>query len=298
MRVLFVLLTFTLALAGCSGGQLLNGLASSSDHEMAANLIYDREHNLRADLYSPLKAQNAPVIVFFYGGRWTEGAKEDFRFVGQSLASKGYVTVIPDLRKYPDVRFPDFVTDAALAVRWTRDNIAQYGGSGQRLFVMGHSSGAHVAAMLALDERYLKAAGGSRTWLRGMIGLAGPYDFLPIVDPTLRDVFGPPDRFEQSQPIMFTDGRNPPLLLMASEDDRVVDIKNTRNLSRAVSKAGGPVETVIYPKMSHDLMLGSIGPVLRNRSDVLANIDSFVHRWADKPYSNNAALSIETRPLE
>lgn len=284
--------------SACSGTQVLNAFASE-DTETATNLVYDQRKNLRLDVYAPQGAQYAPVVVFFHAGRWSEGSKDEYLFVGQALASLGFVAVIPDFRQYPQVRFPAFVEDAAQAVKWTRENIENYGGTPQRLFVMGHSSGAHIAALLALDEKYLKAAGGSRAWLKGMIGLAGPYDFLPLTDPVLRDLFGPSTQFAASQPIAFADGRNPPLLLMHGEDDEVVDVKNSRNLARAVEKSGGPVETVFYPKMSHRLMLMSLGPGMRRTNDVLSHIDAFVREWADVPYGQRPdAPAIVTRPLD
>ncbi len=162
----------------------------------------------------------------------------------------------------------------------------RYGGSPEKIFVMGHSSGAHLAALLALNPDYLKAAGGDRAWLRGMIGLAGPYDFMPITAPDMRDMFGPPERFELSQPITFVDGDNPPLLLLHGEDDQSVGVRNTRRLSAAVAKAGGPVETVIYPEMSHAWIVATLAAPLRGRSDVLKQVSDFVRRTlAAKPAS-------------
>jgi acetyl esterase/lipase len=276
-----------LLLSGCTGLGTLNSLTTDDGYHVASNIQYDRVTGEALDVYNFAKAQDAPVVVFFYGGRWSQGSKEQFKFIGQALTSQGFVVVIADYRKYPQVRFPAFVQDAAKAVRWTHDNIQKFGGDPNKLFVMGHSSGAHMAAMLALNESYLKAVGGSRSWLKGMIGLAGPYDFMPLTAPDLRDMFGPPDLYEQSQPILFVDGRNPPLLLLAAEDDETVLVKNTRNLASAVSKAGGPVETLIYPKVgcpafdSHSCILATIAAPLRKQSDVLAGITDFIRRHAN-----------------
>ncbi|TXH03841.1 MAG: alpha/beta hydrolase [Nevskiaceae bacterium] len=271
-------------LAGCSGLGVLNTLTTDDGYAVASNIPYDNDTGQSLDLYNIRGSRNLPVVIFLYGGRWSQGSKDDFKFVGQALTSQGFITVIPDYRKYPQARFPTFVQDAAKAVKWTRDNIARYGGDPNRIFVMGHSAGAHIAAMLALNGDYLKAVGGSRSWLKGMIGLAGPYDFLPLTAPDLRDLFGPPDRYEQSQPILFVDGKNPPLLLLHAEDDQTVLVKNTRNLARAVAAAGGPVETLIYPKVgcpafnSHSCILATIAAPLRRQSDVLAGITDFIRR--------------------
>lgn len=300
-RVLAILFLGLGVLTGCSGTGVLNRMTPESGYERVSNLAYDPERNLRLDIYQPDNAQNAPVVVFFYGGRWSDGDKAQYKFVGQALASRGFVAVIPNYRLYPSVRFPAFVEDGARAVKWVRSKIGEHGGSPAKIFVMGHSAGAHIAAMLALDESHLKNVGLSRGVLRGMIGLAGPYDFMPITDPDLRDLFGPPESFEKSQPILYATGGNPPLLLMHGEDDEAVWVKNTRNLASAVAKAGGPVETVIYPKMSHSLIIGSLGPILRNNNDVLANIDLFVTKWSDPSFSRanrSPPPAIQTTPLE
>lgn len=245
------LLLPTLLLAACSGDQVLNTLTRDQGNDVATNIVFDASTGLKLDVYTPHAARNAPTIVFFGGGRWSTGSKDDFRFVGEALASESFVVVIPDYRKYPKVRFPAFVEDGARAVKWVQDNIQRYGGSPEKLFLMGHSAGAHIAAMLTLDPEFLKAVDMSPDNLRGMIGLAGPYDFLPITDPQLRDVFAPPEKFAQSQPVFYADGRNPPLLLVHGEDDEDVWVKNTRNLAKAVVDAGGPAETLIYNKLSH-----------------------------------------------
>ena len=270
-----------LMLAGCSGQQVLNRLAPDEGYTVAYDQVYDPATGMKLDVYTPRNARNAPTVVFFFGGRWSEGDKSGYKFVGQALASRGFVAVLPNYRLYPQVKFPAFIEDGAQAVKWTRDNIGSYGGSRERLFVMGHSSGAHIAAMLAVNEEYLKAVGGSRTWLRGMIGLAGPYDFMPITAPDLRDIFGPVDRFAYSQPVFFVDGKNAPLLLLHGEDDDAVWVKNTVNMARAVAKAGGPVETVIYPRLSHTMIVGAMGSLLRGRADVLDQVEAYIVKRAD-----------------
>jgi len=289
-RILLALVLF--AAAGCSGQQLLNSFTPSGGYRYAQGLPYDPARHLTLDVYTPVNARREPVVVFFYGGRWTGGAAAEFRFVGQALASRGFVAVLPEYRHYPDARFPAFVQDAARAVRWTQQQIGRYGGDPDKLFVMGHSSGAHLAAMLALDPEFLAEAGGDRAKLRGMIGLAGPYDFLPLTDADLRDMFGPPERYELSQPISYVDGDNPPLLLLHGEDDTTVRVKNTRNLAAAVQRAGGPVEAVIYPEMSHPWILATLAAPLRSQSDVLDRVAEFVRRQS----AASPSLGIETEP--
>lgn len=268
------------AAAGCTGPQLLNSFTPSGGYRHAQGVAYDKVRRLTLDVYTPVGARREPVVVFFYGGRWTTGSVAEFHFVGQALASRGFVAVLPEYRHYPQARFPEFVEDAARAVRWTETQVARYGGDPGKLFVMGHSSGAHLAAMLALDARFLAAAGGDRARLRGMIGLAGPYDFLPLTDPDLRDMFGPPGRHELSQPIAFADGDSPPLLLLHGEDDTTVAARNTRSLAAAVQRAGGIVESHVYPEMSHAWIVATLAAPLRGQSDVLERVSDFVRRRA------------------
>ncbi|MES0872823.1 alpha/beta hydrolase [Sinimarinibacterium thermocellulolyticum] len=292
-------LAFLLALAvgACSSPRMMNRMASEEGYKLAENLPYERSRALDADVYYPPQASDAPIIVFFYGGRWQQGDKAEYRFVGQALASRGYVAVLPNVRKYPQVRFPEFMDDAARAVKWARENARQFGGNPDKLFVMGHSSGAHIAALLALNPEYLQAVGGSREWLRGMIGLAGAYDFMPITAPDLRDLFGPVDRFRYSQPVFYVDGQNPPLLLMHGRNDEVLWVSNTENLAARVAKAGGAVETVLYDSLSHSMIIGALASYLRGRADVLDNIEEFVDRISSKPRPPKRETEIQAVPL-
>ena len=273
-----VLSLVTGLLSACSGQKLLNNLTVGTGYTRASNIVFDDATGLKTDVYTPAGADNAPIVVFFFGGRWSEGDKNLYEFVGAALAKQGFVTVIPDYQLYPKVKFPAFVQDSAKALRWARDNAGRYGGDANRLFVMGHSAGAYNAAMLATDESYLKAVGGSRQWLSGMIGLAGPYDFLPFTDADIIDMFGPPAGYAATQPINHVDGKNPPMLLMHGEDDVSVFPKNTRNLANKIKAAGGAVETVFYPKLSHSWIVATLSTTLQGQSDVMRYTKDFVLR--------------------
>lgn len=277
MRACSALLLVLALAAGCSGQQVLNTLTPSSGYAFDSAVVYDPTHRLTLDVYAPLEARGAPVVVFFYGGRWQDGTPADYRFVGQALASQGFVAVLPDYRHYPRVKFPGFVLDAAQAVRWTLRQVARYGGDPEQVFVMGHSSGAHLAAMVALNPEYL---GADRARLKGMIGLAGPYDFLPLTAPDLRDMFGPPEHFALSQPISYVDADAPPLLLLHGANDDTVGVHNTRNLAAAVNRAGGSAETVIYEKLDHPWIVAVLAAPLRGRADVLGEVARFVREHA------------------
>ena len=229
------------------------------------------------DVYQPRQGSlGAPVVVFIYGGSWQSGDKALYRFVGELLASRGVVAVIPDYRIYPAVRYPDFLRDNALAVRFARDHAQAWGADPHRLFLMGHSAGAYNVAMLALDRRWLARVGlEPGTDIAGVIGLAGPYDFLPLKDGTLKIIFGPEDARADTQPINHVDGRSPPMLLLAGAKDTTVDPGNTTRLAASIRLHGGKVTTRIVPGRGHVRLLASLIPAIGGRA-LLDEVCNFV----------------------
>jgi acetyl esterase/lipase len=262
---------------GCSPASVLNALVRGDGYDVATELPYGSGTRHTLDLYRPTGAKDpAPVVVFFYGGSWQTGSKESYAFVGQALASKGYIVVIPDYRVYPEVAFPGFVQDGAAAMRWTVDNVARYGGDPHRVFLMGHSAGAHIAALLTLDAHWLAEVGlDAHTAIRGTVGLAGPYDFLPITDPTLQAIFGPEKQWPASQPINFVDGKEAPMLLLAGDDDKVVDPANTTRLADRIREKGGKVTVKIYPRIGHLTLMGAVAGPLHFLAPVLDDSVAF-----------------------
>jgi len=276
----------TAAAASAAGGQaraaspldLLNGLAKLGPHQVETGIAYGPGTRHQLDIYRPVgKAGPRPVIVFFYGGSWEEGDRAMYRFVGAALANQGFLTVIPDYRVYPEVRFPDFLRDGAQAVKWARDHAAAYGGDPREIVLMGHSAGAHIAAMLTLDRTWLGAVGLTpRRDIRGMVGLAGPYDFLPLKDAKLQTIFGPQDQLARTQPITFADGRSPPVFLAAGRFDFTVDPGNTTRLAARIRAQGGVATDVLYPGVDHATIIGAVSPALRLLAPVLSDTTAFV----------------------
>jgi acetyl esterase/lipase len=230
------------------------------------------------DVYRPRQANGStPVVVFLYGGGWDQGAKADYAFIGDALASKGFVAFIPDYRLYPEVRWPAFLQDNANAIRWVHDHAAEFGGDPGKLFLVGHSAGAYNAVMLSLDRRWLAAVGlDPRRDLRGVVGLAGPYDFLPLRSDELKAIFGAPDTRPATQPINYVDGQGPPLFLATDDQDKVVDPGNTTRLADKIRAHGGSVETKIYRGLSHALVLGVVAAPLRFLAPVLKDMTAFI----------------------
>jgi acetyl esterase/lipase len=263
--------------AGCSPLALINGLAPTDTYRRESDLRYGSHERQRLDAYMPPGgADGAPVVVFFYGGAWRSGRRADYLFVGEALASRGIVAFVADYRLYPEVRFPDFVADSALAVGWARDHAARYGGSPEKLFVMGHSAGAYNAAMVAFDPTYLSAAGADPATIKGLIGLAGPYDFLPLTSRLLRNVFGYPDTPPATQPIHFVRAGVPPALLITARRDGVVSPDNSARLAARLRAVGTDVREVVYEQLDHRTLIGAIAAPLRGTAPVLDEIVGFV----------------------
>ncbi|TMU82874.1 alpha/beta hydrolase [Pseudomonas fluorescens] len=267
-----------LVLSGCSPVQLLNALTPDSTYDKTAGIAYGDDPRQKLDVYVPHQPMpGAPVVVFFYGGSWNSGSRLDYSFVGEALASRGIVTVVADYRLYPQVRYPLFLQDGARAVAWTKAHIREFSGNPQRLYVMGHSSGGYNAAMLALDGEWLAAVGMSPKDLRGWIGLAGPYDFLPIENPEVRPVFFWPDSPLQSQPINHVSrGAPPALLIAASKDDLVNPTRNTGGLASKLREAGVPVQDLYYSRLNHITLVATLSRPLRQLAPVLDQVVGFI----------------------
>lgn len=267
------------AMLGCSGQQVVNALTPGWGYRLYPDLAYGELARQKLDVYVPDGVvAGAPVLLFFYGGRWSEGRKEGFEFVAQALTSRGFIAVVADYRLFPDVVFPAFVVDGALAVAWVRRHAAEYGADPRKLFVMGHSSGAHIGAMLATDAAYLAAVGGGPAWLAGFIGLAGPYEFLPITADDLKLIFGPRTAWPASQPVNFVNGDEPPMLLLHGKDDHVVHAEDSIILAREVEQAGGTARLILYPGVGHIRILATMAFALRWLGPPqLDDIAAFVH---------------------
>lgn len=255
--------------------RILNAIAPN--HQVAKGVDYGTGARHKLDIYRPEGAGPFPVVVFLYGGSWREGSRSIYPFLGDALAQRGFITVIPDYRVFPEVRYPEFLTDCAQALDWTLHNIAAYGGQPGPCWLMGHSAGAYNAAMLTLDAQWLAQAGQQpKTAIRGMIGLAGPYDFLPLTDPKIQEVFATADPLSSSQPIQHVDGTNPPMLLLAGNRDTTVDPNNTTRLADRIRAAGGPVQDRIYAGVDHIRIVAAFSRVLRGWAPTLEDSVRFM----------------------
>lgn len=244
-----------LLLAACQPALFtgINMMAPRATGAVADGLTFDAERGLALDLYlPPAGGPLPPLVVFFYGGSWQHGERHWYAFIGQALASQGVAVAIPDYRKSPAAPFPEFMADAAAAVAWLKARGQAMGYDPGRMVLMGHSAGAHIAALLATDPQYLARHDLSPADLAGVIGLAGPYDFLPIRSGPLREVFGDdPARHRESQPIAHVDGDEPPFLLLHGRDDRLVEPGNSTRMAERLRAHGVAVEVQLLPDVGH-----------------------------------------------
>ena len=235
-------------------------------------------HGQRLDIWGPNDLNRAPlpVVIFWYGGGWAKGDRPSYAFAGRALAKAGFIVVIPDYRKVPQVHFPAFLDDGAEAVAWTQDNIAQYRGDPARVAVMGHSAGAWQAVMLALDAKRLAAAGADPAIIKAGVGLSGPYDFHPFTSDRAIAAFSKWPRAAETQPITFAREDAPPLLLVTSDGDETVRPKNAVNLAARLRELGAPVEVKNYGPLDHEEVVMALSVPFRSKGPVLADSVAFL----------------------
>lgn len=244
---------------------------------LAARAVAYGDHpRHRLDLYAPRRrpAEGAPLplVLFFYGGSWAAGMRQGYGFVGRALAARGFLAAIPDYRLVPEFRFPAFLEDGAAAFRRVREAAPAWGGDPDRIVIAGHSAGAYIAAMLALDPQWL---GGDRTAVRGFAGLAGPYDFLPLDSAATRVAFGKAEDLEATQPVNFVSAGAPPALLLHGLRDRTVSPRHSRALAERLRNANAAAELRLYPRLGHVGLATALAVPFRRRAPVLADIAAF-----------------------
>ncbi|MEQ1687181.1 MAG: alpha/beta hydrolase [Sphingopyxis sp.] len=265
--------------------RLTPGLAGT---RVAHGIAYGSADIQRVDVYAPERGispvtqpANRPVIVFFHGGGWHSGGRDVYGFAGRAFAAEGFVTVVVGYRLGADGKFPIFMQDAAAAIRWTHANIARHGGDPTRIVLAGHSAGAHIALLSALDPHWLEDVGlGAMTRpggaIRGVIGLAGPADFLPFeTGGSAEAAMGHVRPLENTQPIHFARGDAPPLMLAHGDADTTVRLRNSRNLAAAIHDAGGQAQLRVYPGADHAGTVKPLSLVYRNDSSLLADAVAF-----------------------
>ncbi|TBR12670.1 MAG: alpha/beta hydrolase [Lysobacter sp.] len=252
------LAVFSLLVAGCE--RALFGFANRGLPPPETSLRFDAATGLSLDVYRAQGVEgDAPVVVFFYGGAWQRGTREQYRFVGRRLAQNGVLTIVADYRTWPRAGFPAFVEDGAKAIAWTHAHAREYGGDPGRLFVAGHSAGAQIAALIGADARFLRPHGMKPRDLAGVIGLSGPYDF--VINGQYVPIFGKPAQWPQAQAVNAVDGDEPPFLLLHGTDDRVVEPRDSDQMAARLRAVGVAATLLPLPGAGHSApLLGLYDP--------------------------------------
>jgi acetyl esterase/lipase len=255
------------------GAFALNATIPRRGYRVERGIAYGPEGRHRLDLYVPQASGPTPVVLFLYGGGWTSGSRAIYRFLGEALTSAGIAVGVADYGLYPDVKYPEFLDDSARAFRFLREKANSFGGDPQRLFLAGHSAGAYNAVMLGVNRRYLNDE--DRAALKGVIGIAGLYDFLPLTSASLIAVFGG-DNIEETQPIRYVDGKAPPMLLAYGTKDNVVHPKNSRRMANKLREYGSEVELREFETAGHTDIIVSLARGFRGRTSLREDIVKFV----------------------
>ncbi len=268
-----------LAVTACSPLRIFNNVMpkDGGSRLVVRGAAFGTDPRQKLDIYAPTtpSARPWPVIVFIYGGSWNSGIREGYGFVGRALASRGFLVAIPDYRLVPAVRYPAFLEDNAAAVRWVIAHAGAHHGDPQRLVLAGHSAGAYDAAMLAYDPRWL----GPDRAVRALIGLAGPYDFLPSNLPSVIAAFGGASDPAGTQPInQIRPGAVPALLCTGDQDDLVAP-KNSDTLAARLTAVGATVERRRYPRVGHVGLVTAIAEPFRSKAPVLEDMANFARRY-------------------
>ena len=265
-------------LAGCTGLGALNKVLpkDGNTEQIIKGIAFDAHPRQQLDLYIPKDiTRPAPVVLFLYGGSWKSGRREDYAFVGHAFNARGYLTVLPDYRLVPEVRYPEFVIDNASALRWTVENIGRYGGDPRRLFLVGHSAGAYNAIMLALDDNLLEGVGPYPPHITAVAGLAGPYDFLPMVYQATKDAFKGVEDLPATQPVNLVSDSSPPMVLITGTSDKLVSPEHSQSLHRAAQSTGASSTLITYTGVGHIKLLLSLSKPFRTSTPALDDIVEF-----------------------
>jgi acetyl esterase/lipase len=244
--------------SGLEGTQRLEGIA------------YGAHPRQKLDVYVPTGTQAAAkgIVVFGYGGGYTDGNRDEYRFIGQVFASLGLVTVVYDYRLFPEVRFPTYLEDAALAVRWAYDHAGDYGADKYAMLLAGHSAGAHIAALLATNPKYLEAVQMQPRQLGLVLALGGGYQFwnaqTGFISPDIAQVMQGAAPLE-TQPIEFISPFSANMVLMHGSQDQVLPIGQARAFAARAKQVGADVTLLEYPG-DHASTVIDLSTTLRFRS--------------------------------
>jgi len=270
-----ILATLMALLTGCSGTSILNTLNNAEGHRSQQNIAYGEFERQKLDVYQPKEGVGQCVVMFVYGGSWEDGSKNDYGFVGAALARRGYTVVIPDYRLYPQVTYPAFVEDIALAL--ASEPVQQLLQS-RKLVMMGHSAGAMIAGLVSYNPDYLQAMNLSRAMIDAYVSLSGPHDyFLPTEKYQWTRIFGEdPDEQVKALTVNHIHPDNPPTLIVHASDDETVTPRSAHSLAEKLTQAGVPNTKLIYDSGGHVRLAAAMGRPLGFLAPTLDDVDAFL----------------------
>lgn len=249
------------------GLRLINLLAFGAQYEVVQRFYGDdRRHQYDCYLHKD-SGDSRPKIIFLYGGNWQSGSRGDYRFVADTLCALGFDVFVPDYRLYPEARFAQILEDTSRAVNRIMADISH-----GPVFLMGHSAGAQIGALLTLNKALLQ----SPERISGFIGLAGPYDFYPFTEDSHWDLFAPKEKYWESQPVNFVNRDAPPLYLLHGETDNRVRRGHSKSLMEKQQEAGGRARREVYENMGHIDIILSFSRIHRGKSQVVKDVNDFI----------------------
>jgi len=259
---------------GGSGGAEFKAKIATGDHPEQKLVVWGADNHSQKD---PLR----PVLFFVHGGSWRSGDPESYDFVGRAFVEQGFVVVLGGYRLGEAGKYPAMIEDTARAIAWTHEEIEQYGGDPEHIVIAGHSAGAYNVMMTALQDKWLGAHSLSSEDIAGVVGLSGPYDFLPLDSDSTIASFGHVEEEEAlnaTQPINLVRTDAPPKLLIHGEKDTLVGMRHSRALAQQAGDAGAEAGLTLYPEMEHNDPLISIAAPWRGRREVVPQIAEFVRQ--------------------
>ncbi|MCC5854131.1 MAG: alpha/beta hydrolase [Idiomarina sp.] len=278
MRILsFVVLTLilALALAACQPTRVLNTVTPSGSYDRVKDIAYGADARQKFDLYLPTSTDQRPaVVVFVYGGAWDQGSKDQFEFVGQAFARLGYTTVIPNYRLYPDVEFPAFIDDVASAISAFPEHLHEDCPSGREIILVGHSAGAHTAALLLADTQYFERHRVNPSHIKAFIGMSGPYD-LPLEHERVKEKFSQVEG-DEANPVALAHGDMPVTLLIHGESDTIAKPEHSEKFQARLEALGVQVTSHYYRRTRHADVVASLASPLRFWTPAYDDIQTFL----------------------
>ena len=259
-----------------------NGVGVTKDIAYGDDALQNLDIYYPKDLAEALRQSDSgavshdyPMVVFVHGGSWQSGNKDDYAFVGESLAQAGYVTAVINYRKAPEHVYPDYVQDTAQAIAWSHEHAANYYADADRLAVVGHSAGAFNAVAAIADKKFLAPYGMQPTDIRAVVGIAGPYsyDFREYPTAVAFPSGATPD---EVMPDRHITGAQPPYLLLTAGNDKTVYPQNAINMQKALLEHGVDVETGVIDGASHATSIGAFASPLRWLNDSRAQVLNYL----------------------